>query len=100
MDFLPFPEPYATETAERTRAAYNESRARRRTPSVGDSFLSRDAAAYRLPDGTVRGVYDRYRPCYPVGAVPGLADITDTLKYYPNGTHGYVSTIASFRPLA
>ena len=100
MMFIPFPEPYATETVERTRAAYAAERARRRAPHIGESFLSRDAAAYRLPDGTVRGVYDRYRPQYPADAVPGLADITATLRYYPNDTSGYVTTVANFRPLA
>ena len=97
MKFLPFPDDITTETVARTRAAYEASKGRKLR--VGESRLSRDAAAYRLPCGAVRSVYDPYRPEYPEGATPGLADLTDTLQWYPNDTGGYVTTAANFRPL-
>lgn len=97
MQQIPFPAPYAAETVERTRAAYEASKKTRLR--IGDSRTCKDCAAYRLPCGTVRGVYDPYRPTYPAGAEPGLADLTDVLRYYPNDTHGYTTTAANFRPV-
>ena len=103
MHFIPFPEPYAAESAARARAAYAaecEAAKRGKKPRVGDSHINRDVAAYRQPDGRVTPCYDPYRPQYPAGSVPGLADVTYVREWYPNDSEGYRAYAANFRALS
>lgn len=100
MKFILFPEPFLSQTKHRAQARYRDSMRERRTERVGDSVIVKDCAAYRLPCGTLRPVYDPYRPEYPEGAEPGLADVRRTFHWYPNDTGGYTFHPFNFRPLA
>jgi hypothetical protein len=107
MKYLPFPEPLRSAYAARVGADYEAEMAQRRksgargpyTPPVGSKKVRRDALCYRMPDGTLRSVYDRYNAEYPEGSTPGTGTITDTFHWYPNDTGGYVTTVADFEPL-
>ena len=99
MNHTAFPEPHATATIERTRARW-EATKKARPMRVGDTRTEHDCAAYKLPCGTVRAVYDPYRPTYPDGATAGLADLTLVKRFYPNETEGYEITAHNFRALA
>lgn len=90
---IPFPERIASASAETAARRYAE-----RGPGFGESRTDR-LAAYRLPCGTVRPAYDRYRPTYPRGSIPGVATFRETRVFYPNETSGFETTGgADFQP--
>lgn len=96
MHFIPFPPDLTDAIASRIGAAYQVQRASKRPAA---SRIEKDWPAYRLADGTVRIAYDLYRPAYPEGSEPGLADCRLEHRFYPNETEGYEHFPFNFRPL-
>lgn len=96
MQFHPFPEsvaPFVAALSERYKARCAAGRTIDQDPQA-------NVPAYRLPDGTVRPAYDPYRPAYPEGAEPGIADVTYSKLYGPAGHFdGYQPAPSNFRPL-
>ena len=91
MNFLSFPEPFARQSAEQAARDYQR----------GDrQNVGRDRLCYQNPDGSLRPVYDPYRPAYPEGSTPGTGTITRTKEYYPNDSTGYAYHVSDFKPLA
>lgn len=97
MTHVPFPPAIAEAYADETRARYEASKTGRK-PQIGETRTHR-GLAFKMPCGTVRGVYNRYQPEHPKGSTAGWAMIHETLNFYPNGTQGYEIVATDFEPL-
>lgn len=99
MNFHKFPDTVAP-FVEKLSAAYKARIAAGR----GNDRATRnetDWPAYRLPSGEIRIAHNLYRPEYPEGATPGLADCRLVPSYGPAGHYdGYSFHPSNFRPLA
>lgn len=94
MQFHPFPR----SITEASAAAASRNQAGRGL-AIGESRVS-VLAAFRMPCGTVRPVYDPYRPSYPSGATPGTATFRTRRTFYANATAGHeTSGGADFAPI-
>lgn len=100
MKFIPFPPALRQYAAAVVTASHAEHVQRRRASrkTLPEDHVTPEGAAYRLTDGTVRAAYDLYRPAYPAGAVPGMAELTHKVQWDAGGGHGYRTFCTKFEP--